>query len=362
MNKIKTKQGNIFFNDWSALDKEIQRINPSKIFILVDQNTEKYCLFHLLEHINKPVSIIRISSGEINKSLDSCQHVWKSLLEKGADRNALLINLGGGIISDLGGFCAGTYMRGIKFIHIPTTLLSQVDASIGGKTGIDFLGIKNIVGLFANPESVFIFTPFLSTLPSNELKSGYAELLKHGLIGDKNLWNNLITRDCTQIDNIDALIYQSILIKKQITDKDPNESGLRKILNFGHTIGHAIEAYWLDSNTSLLHGEAVAIGMVSEAFIAYRMDLIDESTLFEIRRAMLRIYGHYPRYVKSVNNLIALMRSDKKNLNEEIRFALLNDIGSCQYDIYVPDSIIEEGLIFYSTVLKQSDLPSFSTT
>lgn len=361
MNQIKTIQDNLYFNDWVALGKEIQRLNASSIFVLVDENTEKYCLFHILDHIDQPVKIIRINSGELNKSLDSCQRVWQFLLDKGADRHSLLINLGGGMISDLGGFCAGTYMRGIRFINIPTTLLSQVDAAIGGKTGIDFHGRKNMIGLFVHPESVFVYTVFLKTLPTNEFKSGYAELLKHGLIRDKSLWAKLINRDIYEIEGIETLVYQSINIKNQITDSDPKESGLRKILNFGHTIGHAIEAHWLETNSPLLHGEAIAIGMVAEAFIAYRMDMIDESALFEVRRAILRIYGHHPRYVKPVHNLLAIMRSDKKNIGEQLRFALLDDIGSCSYDINVPDVFIEEGLIFYSTILKHSEVLSYAT-
>lgn len=352
MKHIQDKNYNIFFNEWSALKQEIKKLAPSQVYILVDENTEKYCLFHFLAYIDDPVQIIKINSGEINKNINTCQFVWESLLNKGADRQALLINLGGGVIGDLGGFCAATYMRGIRFIQIPTTLLSQVDASIGGKLGIDFLHFKNMIGLYETPQSIFIFTEFLKTLPEKELKSGYAEVLKHSLIADKNAWDKRSFPPKSGQYDYDSIIYQSVLIKKMITDQDPKESGLRKVLNYGHTIGHALESYWMNSDTPLLHGEALAIGMITEAFISYRLGKISEETLFEIRRAILQIYGHHPRYVKPMGKLLKLMQADKKNIGDEYRFALLESIGSACYDISVPHAFIEEGLIFYSTVLK----------
>ena len=352
MKYIKGQQGNIYLNDWSALRKKIQTLAPSRIFVLVDENTEKYCLFHLLENTELPVQIIRIESGEQHKDLDTCRVVWQSLMYKGADRRSLLINLGGGVIGDLGGFCAGTYMRGIRFIQMPTTLLSQVDASVGGKSGIDFMQRKNMVGLFGNPEAVFVFTRFLKTLPEREIRSGFAEILKHALIADKTSWDILTQSEITGIADWESLVYQSILTKLDITNEDPYESGKRKILNFGHTIGHAVESYWMTGDKPLLHGEAIAIGMVAESFIAYRMGFIREEILFNIRRAILHIYGHQPRYVKPTGALIALMRSDKKNHNNTFLLSLPDAIGQCRYDIPVTEDIIAESLIFYGTVLR----------
>ncbi|MCZ2102743.1 MAG: 3-dehydroquinate synthase, partial [Chitinophagales bacterium] len=265
MKHIKGKHGNIYFNDWSALKQKIQATSWSKIFVLVDENTEKYCLFHLLEQMDLPIHVIKIPSGEQHKNLNTCQLVWQNLMAKGADRLSLLINLGGGVIGDLGGFCAGTYMRGIRFIQIPTTLLSQVDASVGGKLGVDFMERKNMIGLFGNPEAVFIFTDFLKTLPERELKSGYAEMLKHALIADKDAWNRLSKTDVATINDWESTIYESVMIKQSIIQEDPLEAGKRKILNFGHTVGHAIESYWISREKPLLHGEAIAIGMVAEA-------------------------------------------------------------------------------------------------
>ncbi len=346
------QEGYIYFNDWAALRNEIQGLAPSKIFVLVDENTEKYCLFHLFENTELSMQVIKIESGERHKNLDTCQTIWQSLMNKGADRQSLLINLGGGVIGDMGGFCAGTYMRGIRFIQMPTTLLSQVDASIGGKTGIDFMQRKNMIGLFGKPEAVFVFTKFLKTLPKIELRSGFAEMLKHALIADKESWDKLTQSEITKISDWESLVYQSILTKLDITNEDPYESGKRKILNFGHTIGHAIESYWMTSDKPLLHGEAIAIGMIAESFIAYRMGLIREEILFEIRRAILHIYGHQPRYVKPAGALISLMRSDKKNHNNTFLLSLPDAIGQCRYDIPITEDIIAESLIFYGTVLR----------
>lgn len=337
----------IKINDWSGFERYIKDLHPTTIFVLVDENTEKLCLHYILEYINTTIQVIRIPSGEQNKNIDFCQHIWANLLRNGADRHSLLINLGGGVIGDIGGFCAATYMRGINFIQMPTTLLSQVDASVGGKLGIDFLGFKNMVGLVKDPDAVFIFTAFLSTLPESQVKSGYAELLKHGLIADIKTWQMLSEQSQFKNLNFEQLVYDSLLIKKNVTEKDPNEKGLRKILNFGHTVGHAVESYWMDSRTPLLHGEAIAIGMVSEAFLSYRLGNISEDELFNIRNAIIRLYGHHPKFVKPVEEIIDLMRLDKKNYDGEFRFSLLESVGKACYDIPVPKEAVEESFLFY---------------
>lgn len=347
MKNIRCKNYQIHINNWIELTSFLHHEDPSSVFIIVDENTEKYCLHLVLEHLDIPVQVIRIPSGEQNKNLTTCQHIWTNLMRYGADRHSLVINLGGGVIGDLGGFCAATYMRGIRFIQVPTTLLSQADASVGGKLGIDLMGFKNMVGLIQDPAAVFIFTEFLSTLPVDQIKSGYAELLKHGLIADKNAWKKLTEHTDVKILDFEQLIFESLNIKKKVTEQDPNEKGLRKILNFGHTIGHAVESYWMDSRTPLLHGEAVAIGMVSEAFLSYRIGKISESELFDIRKSIIKLYGHHPKFVKHSDEIIGLMKADKKNQKGEFRFSLLESVGQACYDITVDKEAVEESFMFY---------------
>ena len=347
MKNIHCKNYNIHINDWVSFEKYYKQKNPSLIFILVDENTEKYCLLHLLEHIERPVQIIKIQSGEQHKNLNTCEIVWAELLQKRADRHSLLINLGGGVIGDLGGFCAATYLRGIRFIQLPTTLLSQVDASVGGKLGVDMSGFKNMLGLIKDPDGVFIFTDFLHSLPSRQIKSGFAELFKHGLISDKSVWDQLSKLIIPDVRDFEELVYKSVVIKKNITEKDPCEKGLRKILNFGHTIGHAVESHWMGSRTPLLHGEAIAIGIVCEAFLSYRIGNISEDELFNIRNTILGTYGHHPKLVKQPDDLIQIMRRDKKNHSGKIRFALLTSIGEACFDVQVEKEAISESFLFY---------------
>ena len=235
----------------------------SKIFVIVDENTKMHCL-PLLSFEGMPdYQLISIQAGEHHKNITTCNEIWEKLISADADRQSIVLNLGGGVIGDMGGFCAATFKRGIRFLQIPTTLLSQVDASVGGKLGIDFKEVKNAVGLFQNPEAVIIQPNFLQTLSYRELRSGFAEVIKHALIEDENQWKKLQnTVDLKAID-FQELIHHSVLIKKLIVEEDPFELGIRKKLNFGHTIGHAIESFYLNSDDPLLHGEAIAWGMVA---------------------------------------------------------------------------------------------------
>jgi 3-dehydroquinate synthase len=347
MKNIVCKNYTVYINNWESFTQNIDEIDPSQIFILVDENTEKYCLHLLLEKLNRSAQVIRIPSGERYKNLDTCQWIWAQLLKYGADRHSLLLNLGGGVIGDMGGFCAATYMRGIKFMQVPTTLLSQVDASVGGKLAVDLLGFKNMIGLIKDPENVFIFTNFLKSLPKDQIRSGYAELLKHGLIADKETWNILSRQDDISTLDYTELVYQSVIVKKKVTEQDPEEKGIRKILNFGHTVGHAIESYWLDSKTPLLHGDAIAIGMVSEAYLSYRVGKINEEELYDIRNSLLRIYGHHPHLVGPRDKIIEIMKLDKKNKNGNIQFALLEDVGHACFDIKVEQDMIEDSFLYY---------------
>ncbi|VAW25421.1 3-dehydroquinate synthase, partial [hydrothermal vent metagenome] len=231
------------------LNEFISTYKPSTLFILVDENTNSHCLPILLQEIATPITIeiIEIESGEENKNLETCTGVWNALTELGADRKSLILNLGGGVITDLGGFVASTFKRGIAFINIPTTLLSMVDASVGGKTGVDLGVLKNQIGLFSDPEMVLIDSRYLETLPKRELRSGLAEIIKYGLTYDTKVWNNINEFKELNINELVPLIYRSIEIKNEITTKDPREAGLRKVLNFGHTLGHAIESYFLEA-------------------------------------------------------------------------------------------------------------------
>ncbi len=292
----------------------------SRVAILVDENTKRDCLNKLPKADN--AIIIEIKSGEENKNISNCNFIWQELTNHNFDRNSLLINLGGGVIGDMGGFCASTYKRGIDFIQIPTTLLTMVDASIGGKLGIDFSGLKNQIGLFLNPKSVLIYPDFLETLPLNQLKSGFAEVLKHALISNKNLWNEILNTPFKKL-NWNEIISLSVEIKNKIVLSDPKEKGERKKLNFGHTFGHAIESFYLQKGTPVLHGQAIALGMLIEG----KMSNLSELEKVEITAFILSNFTlpHNP----AKNQLIEFMKNDKKNSDEKINFTLLDGIGSC---------------------------------
>ena len=294
--------------------------NYSKVGILVDENTKRDCL-HKLPKIENSI-IIEVTSGEINKSISSCNYIWEQLSEHNFDRDSLLINLGGGVIGDMGGFCASTYKRGIDFIQIPTTLLAMVDASVGGKLGVDFNGLKNQVGLFSNPKAVLINPEFLQTLPEDQLKSGFAEVVKHALVSDKNLWKEIISVPFTEM-NWEVIIETSIDIKNKIVISDPFEKGERKKLNFGHTFGHAVESYYLEKRTPILHGEAVFMGIIKESEFSSLTDL-DKN---QIKNYILSNFQlpHFP----SKSELLSFMRNDKKNFDKKINFSLLKEIGNC---------------------------------
>ena len=295
----------------------------SKVAILVDENTKRDCLNKLSKADN--YIIIEIKSGEKNKNISTCNFIWQELTNHNFDRNSLLINLGGGVIGDMGGFCASTYKRGIDFIQIPTTLLAMTDASIGGKLGIDFLGLKNQIGLFINPKSVLIYPDFLETLPLDQLKSGFVEVLKHALISDKNLWNKILNTPFEEL-NWNDLISLSVEIKNKIILSDSREKGERKKLNFGHTFGHAIESFYLQKDTPILHGQAIALGILIEA----KMSNLSELEKVEITAFILSNFRlpHNP----TKNQLLKFMRNDKKNLDEKINFTLLDGIGNCSLD------------------------------
>ncbi len=324
----------------------------SKIFILVDENTNQNCLPILLESLetNSEIEIIEIESGEENKNLDTCTGVWHALTELGADRKSLLINLGGGVITDLGGFVASCFKRGIRFINIPTTLLSMVDASVGGKTGVDLGVLKNQIGLFSDPEMVLIDPQYLETVEEREVRSGLAEIIKYGLTYDVKLWSEITQFKELYISNIISLVHRSIEIKNEVVTEDPKEHGLRKILNFGHTLGHAIESYFLESENKekLTHGEAIAIGMITEAFLSEKLLNFPSDKLIEIKDKLLNIYGKVVIETSDYDAIIELLIHDKKNVNGKVNFVLLSDFEKFKFDCNVDKSLLIEALDYYS--------------
>jgi len=355
MEPIKSIDYSVFFeNRLQALQEFISKGNYSKVFFLVDTNTEEHCLPLVEQFLDiKEYDIIVVDPGEENKNIDFCIGIWKNLLDFGADRDSLLINIGGGVITDMGGFAAATYKRGIDFVQVPTTLLSQVDASVGGKTGIDMDHVKNIIGTFTQPKAVFIETEFLKTLDARQLLSGFAEVIKHGLIYDVNLFN--------QVKNIQAeevtpeIIYRSIQIKNEVVTQDPFEKGLRKILNFGHTIGHAIESYSLSHDENpLLHGEAIAIGYICEGYLSQKLNGLSKTDLNEICNTIKRLYPKYMLNPENYAAYIDYMKNDKKNNSGRINCSLLKAIGMCSINSYCSEKDLIESLDFYNGV--------FSTT
>lgn len=352
MKPIKSINYSVFFeNSLQQLNNFLSENKYSKVFVLVDSNTEIHCL-PLLQDALGPIEfdLIEITPGEENKNIDFCIGIWRMLLDFGADRNSILINLGGGVITDMGGFAASTFKRGIDFVQVPTTLLSQVDASVGGKTGIDMDNVKNIIGTFTQPKAVFIHSAFLATLDERELRSGYAEVIKHGLIYDAFLFEKL--KSIAPVDLSPQIIYRSVEIKNEVVLSDPYEKGLRKILNFGHTIGHAVESYSLRHDKSpLLHGEAIAIGFICEAFLSAKKNGLPQSELTEIIKTIKSIYPGYNQDKASYPDLLEIMKNDKKNNAGQISFSLLNRIGKCSFDIFCTEEEILESLNFYMTYL-----------
>ncbi len=347
MTVLKCKDYNIYINEWLSLLTIIADGSYSSIFVIVDENTQKLCLPILQTALDIEIKTIDTTSGEQNKTLSACESIWQSMVNQGADRHSLCLNLGGGVVGDMGGFSASTYMRGMDFIQIPTTLLSQVDASVGGKLGVDFHYYKNMIGLIRNPKAVFIFTQFLETLPAVQLRSGYAELIKHGLIADKPTYTYLCDLNPTHHHDWEDIILQSVTIKQSITEQDPLEKGMRKILNFGHTLGHAIESNNLSRAEPLLHGEAIAIGMVMESYLSYKLDYISLAECDDIKSSIVNIYGHHPERIPPIDVLTQLMLKDKKNKGGITRYSLLEAVGKGNYDQEVPREYIEGVIAYY---------------
>ncbi len=346
MQTIQANNYPVHFNEkgYEALNSHLNATKYSNLFIITDSNTNEYCLHKFLPYLETDltIEIIEFEAGEINKNIDTCIEIWKVLTELGADRKSLVINLGGGVVTDLGGFVASTFKRGVDFINIPTTLLSMVDASVGGKTGVDLGNLKNQIGVINVPTMVLIDTQYLETVPQNELRSGLAEMLKHGLIFDKNYWEQFLDISTIDFSDLDVLIHRSVVIKNEIVMQDPTEKNIRKALNFGHTLGHAIESYFLENEnkTTLLHGEAIAVGMILESFISWQKKLITEIEYRQIKLAINAIYEAVQINENDLQPIMDLLIHDKKNEFGTIQFALIDGIGSIKINQLVENELI----------------------
>lgn len=353
MQPFLSSKSNVYLSqDINSDIKELAKaFEADKIFLLTDEGAFK-CCFPLIEKSMTihPEKIIIIPQGDVNKHIETANKVWTTLSQQGADRHSLLINLGGGMPCDLGGFCAASFKRGIQFINIPTTLLAQVDASIGGKTGINLGGLKNEIGFFADPMAVLVYSNFLATLDIPNLLSGFAELLKHALIHSHETWNQLKDFNITKpnLKELEQLVCDSIRIKDHFVVNDPKEQNIRKALNFGHTIGHAIETYAMQQGRPILHGHAVAYGMIAELYLCHKKMNFPLAQLEETTRYITDLYGWFEMVEKDFRPLIELMKHDKKNDSNKINFTLLDDIGSISINQHADSREITESLGYYT--------------
>ena len=333
----------------TELAKAIAECEHDRIFVLVDETTNKLCWSLVKDYLClKDAQTIVIGATDRRKNLDTLVHVWESLQQGKATRHSLLINLGGGMVTDLGGFAASTYKRGINFINIPTTLLAMVDASVGGKTGINFGGLKNEIGIFNDAEFVLLDTNWLRTLDEENIRSGYAEMLKHGLIADETMWAELINFNLAQpnLRQLAPMLNKSVRIKERIVAEDPHEKGIRKALNLGHTFGHAFES-WAMKRQPILHGYAVAFGLIAELYLATTQTDFPTERMRQTVNFIRAYYGSLPITCNDYPELIELMHHDKKNRGNEINVTLLGGIGDIRIDQTITEEDIKEALDFF---------------
>lgn len=345
------KQQVIICNDFiSELIHAIGNQPSESIFILTDENTNKLCLPAIYKHncfANSHVCVIR--AGDSHKNIEALSAVWQFLSENGATRKSLLINLGGGMITDLGGFAASTFKRGMRYINIPTTLLGAVDAAVGGKTGINFNGLKNEIGVINSAELVLVETSFFKTLDHDNLLSGMAEILKHALIYKQSEWDKVVAFDMNTFDlaQLKPILAESIAVKERIVEQDPYEKNLRKALNFGHTVGHAFESISYEKGRPVLHGYAVAWGMIAELYLSHKLLGFSKETLLQAVKLIKDVYGSFFISCKDYDRLFELMTHDKKNDTKEINFTLLGGIGDIRTNQNTTQKEIFEALDFY---------------
>ena len=329
-----------------SLTAAMAEIAYDRLFVLCDETTRQLCL-PVIEGFIRDYKVITIGAGDTNKTLESLSHVWSELQQGGATRHSLMLNLGGGMVTDLGGFAASTFKRGIHFINIPTTLLAMVDASVGGKTGINFGGLKNEIGVFRNADSVILDTIFLRTMDRENLLSGYAEMLKHGLISNEETWAELMNLEC-RVDQAEfaAALRESVAVKQRIVLEDPTEKGIRKALNLGHTIGHAFESFAM-KRQPVLHGYAVAWGIIVELYLSAAKTGFPTDRLRQTVQFIREHYGSLSFTCKDYPELIELMHHDKKNTGNTINFTLLGGIGDIRINQTATEEEICEALDFY---------------
>jgi len=334
-------------NDLSDLLSQLEYRN---LFVLTDENTTRYCLPQL-ETIPEIQSAKKYSipAGDENKNTQSLASVWEFLSQNGANRKSLIINLGGGMLTDLGGFAAATFKRGIRFINIPTTLLGAVDAAVGGKTGINFNALKNEIGVFCPAIAVLIDSHFFKTLDTANLLSGYAEVLKHALLDSPSAVNEILKFDFNSInyEKLNDLLFESVLIKEKIVEQDPTEQGIRKALNLGHTFGHAFESLSHEEKRPIPHGYAVAWGLVCELYLSLIKSGFDKSVLLNVSHFVKENYSAFYLDCKHYDRLYELMQHDKKNDSQDINFTLLRAPGEIEINQTADRKLIEECLDFF---------------
>ena len=345
-----TKQDVIISKDLKQdIADVVGRIEHDRLFVLTDTTTLELC-WPVVSSLPclESAQMITIGDTDDNKTLDSLVHVWTALQQGGATRHSLLINLGGGMVTDLGGFAASTFKRGLAYINIPTTLLSQVDASVGGKTGINFGGLKNEIGVFNQAASVILSSDFLRTLDLGNLLSGYAEMLKHALISDEKSWAELLRFDLEELDyeQLGVLVAKSVAIKEGIVEQDPTEKGLRKALNLGHTAGHALESLAMEEGRTILHGYAVAYGLICELYLSVVRCNFPKDRLRQTVQFIRQHYGCFDIDCKKYEHIYQLMTHDKKNIGDTINFTLLAGIGDIRINQQATKDEIFEMLDF----------------
>ncbi len=352
MIRIRNTEYPIFIGD--VLDKLYDCVTARKyssLFILTDENTNKFCIPALKKSGPKfqDAKVICVSSGEQNKTLQTVENIWQKLFEGKADRNSVLINLGGGVTTDMGGFAAATYKRGIDFIHVPTTLLCMADACIGGKTGIDFNSVKNAIGVFKNPQAVFIYPEFLRTLSPDEYKSGLAEIIKHGLIAGKKIWKDLVqtlnTTDASMLSS--EQIAATLKTKLAIVQQDPEEKNIRRTLNFGHTVGHALESWQIKKGEKTFHGHCVAAGMIAELHLSEQQAKLSAKDKEEAVNLIKNIFPKVNFSENDIPEIINLMEQDKKNSSGKIGFVLMKNKGEMAINQFVDKENIKKALSYY---------------
>jgi 3-dehydroquinate synthase len=341
---------NILFSSHPANDLRnfIDSKKYSKVTVLTDDNTLKHC-YAVVQSSLPAHEVVTVKSGEENKNLKTCEYIWNALTTQHLDRHSVVVVIGGGVLGDMGGFCAATYKRGIDFVLVPTTLLSQIDASIGGKLGVDFNSFKNHIGVFQVPALTLLYSGFLKTLSASEIRSGFAEIIKHTLISDETMWNVIKQKNLND-QNWDELVKHSVEFKARVTQEDPKEKGLRKILNAGHTIGHAIESYLLDNGRKIMHGEAIAAGMICENYISVKRGLLSMEAHQEITKYILSVFGKVSIASGEDNAVASLTLQDKKNKGNKIMCVLIRKPGDAGWDFEITPEEVREALSYYRSV------------